>query len=311
MNDKLRFLPYFFLTAYIISYIHDYIAMHHPVSSTKPYIPSLFIAIICSNKGCKRAKHSYNDWGKEMLSKYPDVRIKYLTVFENDTERSMTLVSKNKHEKIAYRQLYYDNYKGYSYFMTKTNKDWIFRTTEDVFVHIDNFISLLRKIEIQNQGRAAFVGEIISTAFFAHGGPGWIMNRNATNIWMREKNHFDAYFNFHYNVGDDVIIDEYQRISMIPKENMHTNLFFGYPITDETQEILTERRWDKFGECPPINPNITERARVRDVAVWHSGTASNYAALHGREIIREAPYDLYMIQQVEETSFCFMKDKET
>ena len=169
---------------------------------------------------------------------------------------------------------------------------------------------MLKNIETtHSKNETIFIGEVIFPEKWIHGGPGWIMNRNAVKIWVDNMKHFTNYYEYNKNVGDDVIIDEYQRVAGIKWEDMHTNLFFGFPITDETEEKLKNRHWHLFDSCSPANPSQPmTRAKINDVAVWHSGTASFFTVLHGKEIIGNVPDSLYMFYEKRDnkkmTSIC-------
>ena len=300
-----------FLFSSLILLKFDFPKFHYFITNPS-YDPNLLITINCNNPNCSRAKEAYSIWGENILKTYNNVEIMFVTTFDNVTDPQQTILCRQRQLKIQYRQMFYNNYRAYSHFYFKTNKEYLFRTTEDVFIHQDNFMHLMERIEKENadSDKPLFIAEVIFPSKWVHGGPGWIMNRAATKIWLDNTKHMNQYFEFHNVVGDDVIIDEYQRISHIPWENMHTNLFYGFPITNKTEKILKQREWRSFGKCPPINTSFPSmRSKVSDVAVWHSGTSSNFAVLHGREIIEKAPSDLFMYYDQskygEFTSFCY------
>ena len=275
--------------------------------------PNLLITINCNNPICSRAKEAYSIWGNDFLKHYKNVEIKFVTTLKNVTEPEKTLLCRPRPVNLSYRQMFYNNYRAYSYFYTKTKKDWIFRTTEDVFVHKDNFMRLLENIEKtranQINNKPIFIAEVVYPSKWVHGGPGWIMNRIAAKIWLDNIKRINHYWELHKYVGDDVIIDEFLRLSNISWDDVHTPLFYGFPITNLTEKILMKKDWNSFEKCPPINTSYPPiRAKVNDVAVWHSGTKSNFAVYHGREIIKTAPNNLYMYylnsKDGEYTSFC-------
>ena len=275
------------------------------------YDPNLLITINCNHPNCSRAKESYDIWGHEFLNYYKNVDIKFVTTWNNVTDPSKTILARQKQLEIPYRQMFYNNYKAYTYFL-HTDKEWLFRTTEDVFVHRNNFMKFFEIMVNQekNKTKPIFKAEMFFPSHWAHGGPGWIMNRPAVKVWTDNFKHIKNYFEFNDKVGDDVIIDEYIRIAHINPNDMHTNLFYGFPITEETEKKLTNKDWQSFEKCPPINTSQPlERAKVNDVAVWHSGTPSNFAVYNGKNIINNAPNNMFMIYKktkyLEETTFCY------
>jgi hypothetical protein len=88
-------------------------------------------------------------------------------------------------------------------------------------------------------------------------------------LWTQNKKYFFDLFNFQYlNIGDDVMTDFFRHYLDLDPKNMHTNLFYGFPISDETEEILLDKHWNLFTKCPEPQLNFTDRAFVRDNAVW-------------------------------------------
>ena len=314
---------FIFITFVLIFPIHNNLfkSTKSPnVISPYDFDPELLITINCNRPDCERAKFAYNIWAKDFLDHYQNTEIKFVTTWNNVTDKDKTILVKDRNNTYLYRQIFYNDFKAFSYFLRNTNKKWMLRTTEDVFIHAQNFMKLLKNLTIErNETQPVLVGEVINPPFFVHGGPGWLMNRRGVLGWMNNQNYFRSYYEFHKDAGDDHLTPAYQKFEILSNEEMHTNLFYGFPIPKSTEQLLRNKDWENFRKCPPRRKivNIVEKCRFKDVAIWHSGTPNNFAVEHAKELLSSAPDNLNMIiEYIEEdpqyiTDLCYDgEDKE-
>lgn len=295
-----------------ISLIIELLNMIQPPVYTKitPFDPEVLISLNCNNPNCERAYYNYNKWGLNFMKRFPKSKV-ILTSTNKSINPDIVLEAQYMNEKIWYRQMYYNNYALYRHFL-KSKYKFLYRCTEDVYIDANNLAKTILDIKLRNM-TYTFCGqyvpgenESLGKFGFMHGGPGWIMNKDSARYWVRNKKIFDALWEFHSQIGDDVIVEEFFKMEDIPKNDIHVDSFMGWPMHFEDIQKLEKREWNKFGKCPQMENEFTKPILVKNIAAWHSGLPIPFIYEHADEIIREAPENLYAMSCDKHTVLCYL-----
>lgn len=160
---------------------------------------------------------------------------------------------------------YFDSHKEY---------DWIYRGTDDAFINyklIPNLQDELTNFSINSPVILGNCLKISETSSFSiiQGGSGWIMNRAAVNVFLKEEeNHLR---NFAH-------ADDFEVLSLIQKCNLSlkdvsSNRFIGrYPIYNQSLS-LAEGIIPKIQKCPKELPDQCGCAKllfpIKDLIFLH------------------------------------------
>ena len=263
--------------------------------------PSLLISINCNNEDCERAFLAYNEWGKELISLYSKIKIIFTTTAPNKNSNFNFFVVKKKEGN--WRQIWYNNLDLYEYFITFTDYDYLFRTTEDVFINSILFVNYFKTFLPYNN-KYILIGQLLEFRefFLLHGGPGWIMNRETVKVILDNKNYFQSIYNNKY-AGDDVFTFDFINFLNLSLKDVHTNKFLGPFISDEIQNKLIEKNFI-FENCRNSSKFYQQPQPLNEVIVWHSGTKNNFIVENAKSFLPFIPKNLYFHSNIYTSYLC-------
>ena len=112
------------------------------------------------------------------------------------------------------------------------------------------------------------------------------------------------YLNSH--AGDDVHIRTMLDVLNKTHRECHTTQFVGPPIGKDVWEKLLENRatkWDFLMECAPSSRRNFP-VPVNQLAILHNGNKRNYVAAIGKDVIDNAPDDVYIQSGADISRMC-------
>jgi len=277
--------------------------------NTKFFIndPCVYISIICMRKECSRGIYAYKQWGDSFVKNHPLSTVR-LANTQDFPEENIGIDITTENES-GWRQVYYNAFPAYRNFLSHYHYKWFFRTTEDVFVNGEKLIELLNSLD-SSEERPIIRGKASRTnVLFLHGGPGWIMNRKATQIWVDNVSYFNKKYKSGYS-GDDVLTLEYIKFIGSSMENANLVPFIGWPMSKNALDILRNRTYDKIENCRFSNNQeyLYLAHPFKDTVAWHSGSPYNIAVIEGRDIINTIPENIYAFTSGMSTNLCKSND---
>ena len=269
--------------------------------------PLLFMTIMCNAKQfkpCYRAKISYRTCSKNFENVFGDDIIIRLLNNQEDTMplpksiRNVTLnfynVSSNN-VIFGYNLL---NFEGIRYFLESTNASFYYRTTDDVGFEPHNLLKYLKTLNkedilLKGQYVVRTEGRHNSPARYIHGGPGWIMSRQAAQIIMSHRQDL-LEISYRTKEGDDVVImDALPFLNLTPKD-VHSPQFVGLPFGYDLTDTDLYNKLEYCREEKPEDPFYHALFPLKDAFALHSGSPNNHATLYGYDLVRSAPSDVYI-----------------
>ena len=240
-----------------------------------------FAPIVVSEHNLTRIGTEYKVWGNNLkFYSKESVFIPVATFSINKTFPKTVIYKPPKNAKKVHR-LIYGFKEAMLDFYNNTSLNWFFRLTDDVYVDMENFALFINKLDekYDPKKRAIIKGQLCAT--YLHGGSGWIISRRAVelvlNVWDKVELS---------DSPDDVIAPNIWEKAGLDTREMHSDQFLGSRLNEKYEEISA---WKKLRACK--TKIIT---RVSDIAVWHAGSNSMSVVVHGNEILRTVPENVYI-----------------
>ena len=170
-------------------------------------------------------------------------------------------------------------------FIRNTDLEWYVRTTDDVYIDMQNFAKMMRDLTAQYNPLEDSVVKGHRCVFYLHGGSGWIMSRKAVENALKSL----KIIALNSESGDDVIAGEL--FNKMKQTHTHSTAFLGSPIHPDFDEFVYNKNWDDLKVDCSKQENML--SRIQDVAVWHAGTKSMHIVTNGYQVLRSVPPNIY------------------
>lgn len=274
---------------------------------------SIYLSVLCIQPGCKRGVDSYLSWKDDLELYMPGVKVMFFGLesapyFE---ERGMCKLIKNWVHEPEWRSAFHLNFISANEFYERTNYDWYVRTTYDVYIHALNFAKMMKRLWAKHdpQKDPVFIGQMMTDnkniAKYIHGGTGWIMSREAVRRYLNEEEYMQAEY-LKSAHGDDVGIVKMLQVLNKTHQECHTTQFVGPPLPSDAWEKLLASKatnWDFLRECAPSSWRNFP-VPVKNIAFIHNGNKRNYVSAIGKDLIENAPSDVYIQSGFSESKIC-------
>ena len=242
-----------------------------------------FAPIVVSEHNLTRIGTEYKVWGNNIkfFSK-ESVFIPVATFSLNKTFPKTVVYSPLKKTKKVHRLIYGFKEAMLDFYHNST-LDWFFRLTDDVYVNMNNFATFINNLEdkYNPKEQAIIKGHLCAT--YLHGGSGWIMSRRGVELVLNVWNEVEL-----PEAPDDVIAPKLWEKAGLDTRQMHSEQFLGSRTNDDYL-VIGDSKIGK--QLPSCGSNMM--SRISKLAVWHAGSNSMSIVVHGDEIMRKVPNNVY------------------
>ena len=282
-----KHLPFYsFLSLFFIIYLftYDFHDENCFFELDYPHFSGVYFAVIVvSPQNQTRIETAYRSWGCSIHFFSPESLFIPVSSVTLSKFQDRTLLYTSPSHATRVNTYLYGFKKGMKDFIENTSLKWFIRTTDDVYVNIPNFATLLNELESKYDPLQDKVVKGHLVGSYLHGGCGWIMSRKAVEevlkIWDK--------VNPKHDLPDDVIASSYFNKAGIDLTLMISKRFLGSPISLSSIELLDHHMWNKIKPCYQ-EPEF----RLNDIAVWHAGSQSMSIVVYGNELMEKMPKQL-------------------
>ncbi|OHS98681.1 hypothetical protein TRFO_34867 [Tritrichomonas foetus] len=268
---------------------------------------AIYLASIVNSPNYFRTRNLYEKWGKKFIQKNPDSIFKFVSNTLKPEFQNMTIFVPSRVS--SYRIFFQYFVSAVEDFLNNTKLNWIYRTTEDCLVDVDQLDRYMEYLttnfspdDIVIRGHAVqFCQAKNINCMFIHGGSGWIMSREACKCFMKNIDKLWEYHNSIPNLGDDVVLGYFAKLANLSFNDIDDHHFLGSPYNDFEIEVVTNRTWHVLPSC------VAERETmlpIRKIVFWHSGRIDNYPISIGVDAKKVYPNNIYYEQLAPKRQLC-------
>jgi hypothetical protein len=254
-----------------------------------------FAAIVVSEFNLTRIETEFSSWGNNINFFSKDSVFIPIATFTLGNQYHKTVIYKKPNDTKKKHYIIYGYKKAMNDFYYNTSLNWFFRLTDDVYVNMRNFGDLVNSLEAKYDPLTDVVIKGQLCASFVHGGSGWIMSRKAVEDVLKVWDNV----NLDEELADDVIAPLHWKKIGVDLRDTHSDKFIGSRIHNSFVRNLENRDWKDLWHC-----RGTKYSRVDSVAVWHAGSNSMNVVVHGDELIRTVPNNVYCYIEGDAIGFC-------
>lgn len=254
---------------------------------------SVFIAVICNDDTCETARNAYNSWGKAVRRNIRSLGI--FLVSTNPNSKADIIVDNSMFTKNVVnksRQVFYSDLAAMNYYR-KLKYDWFVRVYDTAYINARPFGKKIREFRSMGltNGDAFIAANFDRKTHNAYAGSGWILNRNAVDLWYTNKGGLTE---FYEEEPGDVEEQSHFLLKWIDIDRCfrHQSAFIPFPVSEFDFNNLKSRNYKAFKDCEPEDGYLPTQIPVNEVIIW-DGKGLNDVQKYGADITYATPEDIY------------------